>query len=421
MTNPWSRLRGLPREAWLLSAAILINRAGTMVLPFLVLYLTRSLSLSPRRAALVMAAYGIGAVLTAPLAGRLADRVGPRRIVTVSLFLSGLLLLAYPLLRSFASILWMTLLWSVASEGLRPASLAWMSDLVPPEKRRAAFALSRLAVNLGMSLGPAAAGFIVQVSFTAIFVLDAATSLVAGALLMLATGKSLAGAARAASVEEAEAGSPTEARRAAATPSGENAVPDRPASLDPRYLFFILAILPVEIVFFQHNSMLPLFLVRELGLRESSYGLLFTINTLLVTLVEVPLVAALSDWSYRTTLSLGALLIGAGFGALFLAQGFGSVAAMVVVWTFGEMIFVPGSAAYAAEAAPPGRRGEYIGLYSMSFSGAFALAPWLGAQVMEGFGPREMWVAALLAGLLSAALLLNLRERPRGPRDAAPM
>jgi MFS family permease len=431
VTNPWEGLRGLPREAWLLAAAILINRAGTMVLPFLVLYLTRSLSFPPRRAALVMAAYGIGAVLTAPLAGRLADRVGARRIVTVSLFVSGLLLLAYPLLRSYAAILWMTFLWSVASEGLRPASLAWMSEIVPREKRRAAFALTRLAVNLGMSMGPAAAGFIVLVSFTAIFLLDAATSLLAGALLVLVTGRGTAlaappsaprpGPAPAHPDPETEDGAAEAARGAAGVRVAESAGANLSAHANARFLYFILAILPVEIVFFQHHSMLPLFLVRDLALRESFYGLLFTLNTILVILVEVPLVAALSDWSYRATLSLGAFLIGAGFGALALAQGFGGVAATVVVWTFGEMIFLPGSAAYAAEVAPPGRRGEYIGIYSMSFSGAFALAPWLGAQVMETLGPRPLWIATLLAGLLSAALLLGLRERPRAPRPAAAM
>src|SRR5262245_4901599 len=448
MTNPWAGLRGLPREAWLLASGILINRAGTMVLPFLVLYLTRSLQFSPRRAALAIAMYGIGAILTAPLAGRLADRLGPRRIVTASLFMSGALLLAYPLLRSFGSILLMTLVWSVASEGLRPASLTWMSDLVPKERRRAAFALTRLAVNLGMSLGPAVAGFVVQVSFTAIFVLDAATSLLAGAVLMLATGSTLprpvsesaaaapgtgapplspddaAPAGTAADpldtipVADATAAAGSVAAAGAVPAAGPVVVPPGPAYRDWRFLYFVLAILPVEIVFFQHHSMLPLFLVRDLELRESSYGLLFTINTLLIIFIEVPLVTALTEWSYRRTLSLGALLIGAGFGALALAQGFRSVALTVVVWTFGEMIFLPGSAAYAAEAAPSGRRGEYIGLYAMSFSTAFALSPWLGAWVMEALGARALWIATLLAGSLSAFLLLKLREHPRPPRAA---
>jgi predicted MFS family arabinose efflux permease len=418
MKNPWGQLRGLPRPVWLLFSAILINRAGTMVLPFLVLYLTRSLGLPPGRAALSLTVYGLGAIVTAPLSGRLADRVGPRRIITVCLVLSGLLLLVFPLLRSFPAILLMTLLWSIPNEALRPASMAWMSDLVPPDRRRAAFALTRLAVNLGMSLGPAVGGFVVRVSFSSIFVLDALTSLAAGALLILATRDRapetpVPAAARGASRTAADA--PEGVAPAGAVATG----PPRRGLADRRYLYFLLALMPIELVFFQDQSTLPLYLVRDLGLPESTYGLMFTINTLLITLIEVPLISATSEWSYRRVLMLGALLTGCGFGALGLVQGWRGVAALVVIWTFGEMVLLPGSAAYAAEAAPQGRRGEYLGLYSMSFSIAFALGPWLGTRLMEGVGGRPIWIAALACGLLSTLLFLRLRP-PRPERNAAP-
>jgi MFS family permease len=175
---------------------------------------------------------------------------------------------------------------------------------------------------------------------------------------------------------------------------------------------------PVQIVFFQDQSTLPLFLVRDLGLRESAYGLLFTFNTLLITLIEVSLVSALSVWPYRRTLSLGALLIGCGFGALVLVEGFWSVVATVVVWTFGEMILIPASSAYVAEAASPGRRGEYIGVYSMTFSAAFAAAPWIGTQIMETWGAQALWSGTFLTGLLSAGLMLLVgsRHAPAGAR-----
>jgi predicted MFS family arabinose efflux permease len=319
-----------------------------MVLPFLVLYLTRSLGLTPSRAALALAVYGIGAVITAPLAGRLADRSGPRRIVIGSLFVSAILLLFMPLARTLPSVLVMTLAWSVAGEALRPASLAWLTDLVPPDRRRAGFALNRLAVNLGMSLGPAIAGFVAQVSFTAIFVLDALTSLLAGALLLLATRPG-----------------PHDAR-----PAGDAAAagaPDRRrAWSDPTFLYFLAAILPVQIVFFQHEAAMPLFLVRDLG----------------------------------------------------LARGGWSASATVVVWTFGEMILLPCTAAFVAEAAPPGRRGEYLGLYSMSFSSAFAVAPWIGARIMESWGSRVVWACSFAAGLLSVAMVLRLRAVAVGPAGA---
>jgi len=390
--NPYSSLRGLPREAWILCGAVLVNRMGTMVIPFLILYLTRELGVSPSRAALAMAVYGIGAVATAPLAGRLADRIGPRRIVTVSLVCAGLLLLPYPWLRSYWAIVGLTFAWSVAGEALRPASLSWISGVVPPSQRRAAFALNRLAVNLGMSIGPAVAGFIVAHSFAAIFILDALTSIAAGGILLFATR---------------EAAPPRHSPGPEAPPAA--APPVRRALRDPAFLYFLLGCLPVQIVFFQHASTLPLYLVRDLGLTESIYGMMFTINTAIIILLEVPLNGATSGWPHRRTLALGALLTGLGFGGVGLVGSATGVALMVVVWTFGEMILLPGSAAFAADAAPPERRGEYLGIYSMSFSSAFAIAPWLGARTMELWSPRALWAGAALCGALSALLLSRVR------------
>src|SRR5215469_10828686 len=106
--NPWRGLKDLPREVWILSAATLVNRAGTMVLPFLVLYLTRTLAISPARAALALTVYGIAALVAMPIAGRLADRLGPLTIIKISLFFSGVLVLVYPLAHDFAMILPLT-------------------------------------------------------------------------------------------------------------------------------------------------------------------------------------------------------------------------------------------------------------------------------------------------------------------------
>jgi predicted MFS family arabinose efflux permease len=75
LMNPWRGLRELPREIWILFAATLVNRCGTMVLPFLVLYLTRVLAISVSHAALALTVYGIAALLTMPLTGRLEQRI----------------------------------------------------------------------------------------------------------------------------------------------------------------------------------------------------------------------------------------------------------------------------------------------------------------------------------------------------------
>lgn len=422
--NPYSSLQGLPREAWVLCGAVLVNRMGTMVIPFLILYLTHDLGQSPSRAALAMAVYGLGAVATGPFAGRLADRIGPRRIVTTSLLSAGLLLLPYPWLRAYPAILALTFVWSVAGEALRPATMTWISGVVKPSQRRAAFALNRLAVNLGMSIGPAVAGFIVERSFAAIFFLDALTSIAAGGIVLFATREMHPSGAPpgegpgvpAANGMSTALGTPAVSAAAASATRATG----RRALRDPSFLYFLLACLPVQIVFFQHASTLPLYLVRDLGLTESMYGMMFTINTALIILLEVPLNGATSEWPYRRVLALGALLTGLGFGGVGLVHSAAGVALMVVVWTFGEMILLPGSSAFAADIAPPERRGEYLGLYSMSFSGAFALAPWLGARTMELLSPRALWAAAALCGILSALLLSRVHPARHVAAEPAP-
>src|ERR1700721_3286998 len=153
--NPWRGLKYLPREMGVLSAATLVDRSGTMGAAFLVLYVTHTLGVTPARAALALMVYGVAALLAMPLAGILSDHVGPLPILEAALFFTGFLLLLFPLAKSYGAILLMTFAFAVLNESVRPASLSMVSDLVPPAQRKAAFALSRLAANLGGGGGPA--------------------------------------------------------------------------------------------------------------------------------------------------------------------------------------------------------------------------------------------------------------------------
>src|SRR5262245_38669074 len=155
-----------------------------MVLAFLVLYLTETKGYSGARAGFVLALYGVGGVVTAPLAGRWADRIGPPRLMLASLAASGVLYLLYPFAGGFPAVIGATLLLTMTAEASRPASLALLASLVPAERYKAAFSALRLAVQLGMSVGPAVGGFLATRSFTALFVVDGVTSLLAAALLL---------------------------------------------------------------------------------------------------------------------------------------------------------------------------------------------------------------------------------------------
>jgi MFS family permease len=392
--NPWSDLAGLPRDSWLLALATLVNRAGTMVIPFLALYFTSTLGFSAGQAGLALAVYGIVSLLTSPFAGRLADRIGSQRILTVSLFLGGLGFWALPLLRTLPHVLAGMVVLSAVSEAMRPATLALVSDLSPPDLRRQAFALNRLAINLGMSVGPALGGILAAHSFRTLFWVDGATSIAAALVLFVFPLRRV--------VVESHAGAPTSL----------GAIADR------RLRYVILCLLPVLLVFFQHEGAMPVWMVEELGIPTQNFGLLFTINTLLIVFLEVRLNGLTAHWSPARSLSVGSALCTVGFGALAFLGSYWGIVATVVIWTFGEMILFPSTAAYVSELAPPARRGEYMGFYSMTFGIGFTLGPWAGLNVLESAGARTLWLACLAAGTVSTVLLGRIRSEAAAPVEA---
>ncbi|HEX3533279.1 MAG TPA: MFS transporter, partial [Gemmatimonadaceae bacterium] len=316
----------------------------------------------------------------------------------VSLISSGTALLLFPLARSYAAVIAITIAWAACAELFRPASLAAITHVVSPSQRRPAFALNRLAINLGMSIGPALGGFLATVSFRAMFVVDAMTTLIAGAVLSLTAWRLSTGGRE-------------------DQPAGENVQLEVRSILhDHRLAIFLLGSVLVGIVFFQHESALPLYLVEYLHMSPAFYGALFTINTLLIVALEVPLNTATARWPNTWSLVIGSLLFAVGFGALAFVSSVPGVTAMVIVWTFGEMMLFPAMAAHLGEIAPPSLRGTYMGAYSMSLSVALTLGPWLGTQLLAATGPVGVWSVMFALGALAAVLMVyaappHLRRR----------
>ena len=363
-----------------------------MALPFLVLYLTRYLHISASMAGLAITAYGVGGLVTAPAAGRLADRVGEFVVLRTSLALTGVILLVIPLARSIVPVLTLTFLWAVVADAARPATMSALAQAASPEQRKAAIALNRLAVNLGMSIGPAVGGFLALISFPLLFVVDGITSLAAAAVLSILLW------ARHRSSPTAQ-GAPSGTAPPPARFSKSSAVwGDRAALLVCTTSFLM------NIVFSQHQGAMPLYLVRDLNYRESFFGGLFVLNTLIIVAIEVPLNMAMAHWRARPALALATVLIAVGFGALGLAKSAWAISITVVIWTFGEMIFFPTATAYVAQLAPPGRTGEYMGAFASTFSMALIVGPWVGATLLDRVGGPMTWLLMLVAGLAAAAL-----------------
>ena len=174
-----AQLRLLPRAAWILFLGTFVNRFGSFVMPFLAIYLTRD-GFSATQAGVAVSAYGAGHIFASMIGGYLADRIGRRYTITLSMFGSAVMMLALSQARAYPVILVCTFFVSLVGELYRPAATALLGDLVAPEQRVIAFGMYRFAVNLGFALGPATAGLLANRSFFFLFAGDAATSLVYG-------------------------------------------------------------------------------------------------------------------------------------------------------------------------------------------------------------------------------------------------
>jgi MFS family permease len=391
--NPYSGLRNIPKNIWVLSVATLINRAGTMVLPFIALYARKEINVSTGDAGLVLAFYGIGAFISSPFSGKLSDRLGTLRMMKISLFTSGLFLIAYSFVTNFVLFLILSFLWAVLSEAFRPASLSFISNEVSPDRRKTAFALNRLAINLGMSIGPVIGGLLSSINFSLLFYVDGLTSIAAGIFIYLFPWQK------------------NEKDEELVTESNDDSLKKESIFRNKKFIYFMLALIPVEMVFFQHIGAMPLFIVNELGFSRATFGILIAINTVFIIFIEVPLNDSMRMWADWKSLALGALLAGIGFGIMTFTETLSPIVISIVIWTFGEMILFPASGDFVAKISPVKQRGEYMGYFQMSFSFAFMVGPWLGAVVLEHFGSSNLWIGCLAFGLISTVMMLRLKKK----------
>jgi MFS family permease len=385
-------LRALPRGAWLLFFGLFLNKMGTFVLPFLTLYLA-DLGFSNGHAGLAIGAFGVGTLVSCVVGGYLADRLGRRPTIVLSMVSVGVAMLALSQAQSLFGITLWSGIAGFTGELYRPASSALLADLVPPGLRVTAFAAYRMAINAGWACGPAIGGMLSAHSFVWLFVGDAISSLLFGLVAWLAFPKD----------------------KYATSENRENRFLDivRVVRTDDRLRQVLIASLLVGFVFVQLFASFSLE-VTERGFPKSAYGQLVSLNGLLVLLFELPITTITKHWPARRTMALGYALVGLAFGTNELLPVVSLPVLAIILLTVGEIISMPVAAAYVSNLAPADKRGLYMGTYGMTWSLAFVCGPSLGL-VLYSFDPGVLWAACTLAGF--SAAVWTLRE----PRSHLPL
>jgi MFS family permease len=392
-TQPTLRgnLKALPRPAWILFGGSFLNRFGSFVITFLVLYVTRQ-GYSPTQAGLVVASYGLGSLPAAAFGGFLADRFGRRETIALSMFGAAAAMVALSQAHSLTALFLLSALAGLAAELYRPASGALLADLVPSHRRVAAFGMYRLAINAGFAVGTAVAGFMAERSFTLLFLGDAVSSVLFGIVVLVGLPR---------------------------TKAGENTY--EPGSLrviarDRRFALFLLVSLIGAFVYFQMEAGLPLH-IRDSGLSYAIVGLLLALNGAACLVLELPVISITQRLRARPVIAVGVALTGVGFFLTQFAHSVWPLAFTVLVWTFGEVISAPVSSAYVADLAPAAMRGRYTGTHGLTFSLSFVLAPALGGWLYS-LGPEVLFTTCGILGLLAAGLVLIPVRGPEHPVES---
>jgi len=387
-------LRALPRPVWILFAGTFINRFGTFVMPFLAIYMTRE-GYSPLQAGFAVSAYGAGHTIAAMIGGHLADRIGRRYTIALSMFLSAVSMVALSQVHTLSLLLALSFIVGGVGEMYRPAASALIGDLVLPHQRVAAFGMYRFAINLGFAVGPAVAGFLADRSFVYIFIGDAVTSAIYGFIALVALPHGVRSSAK----EE------------------KSAEGLRVAFSDRAFVIFLAATLCITWIEFQLHSTFPVH-ISLLGFSSATYGWLLSINGVMIVLFELALTAWTQRMPPRPLIALGYALTGIGLALVGVATTVPALAATVVVWTIGEMIYAPVTATYVTNLAPERYRGRYMGLWHSTWSAGMLLGPTLGSMIYQR-NPAALWWTCLALGLAGGGLSMMAKKKHKtGVRPA---
>jgi MFS family permease len=388
-------VRAMPAAAWVLFAGTFVNRLGTFVWPFMVLYLTGR-GFSAPQAGLAIAMYGLGGLASQVIGGYVTDRIGRRNAIGFSMLAAAVLTLVLWQARTLALIYPVMALLAVVAEMHRPAASALIADVVPSERRVTAFALFRFAINLGWACGLALGGILADRSFSYLFVGDALSSATFGVISLVALPHGV---------------------RTSRTQESDLAGATRSILADRGFLLFLGSVLVASAIYMQNVSTFPLE-VRADGFSNSVYGYLQALNGVFIVLLELPISAWTQHRSRARMVGLGGLLVGLGFGSLLVAHTLAALVAMVFVWTLGEMVSSPPASAFVADRSPEHTRGRYQAALGTMFALGAIIGP-LAGTTLYALSADALWAMCAVAGIASAGLALAAGRHPV-PVDASP-
>ena len=386
--------RGLSSEIWWLTLITFINRAGTMVLPFLSLYLIENLEFTLTQVGWIMSSFGLGSLLGSWLGGKLTDRFGYYKVMYISLFLTGIMFILLQFVTTFEGFVLAVFFTLMIADTFRPALFVSLKAYSKKENQTRSLTLIRLAINLGFSFGPFLGGLIIAgFGYSGLFWVDGITC-ISAVILMI---KVLPNPPLREDVADEDS-----------SPVGSEGKIAR----DLPYITFLVAVFLMGFVFLQLFTTMPLYYKEVYELTEVHIGLIISMNGFLIFLLEMPLIHTIEKKMLNkmkiVTWSMAML------GMSYLMLNFGHAIAILIISMFlitiGEMMAFPFTNNFAMNRAPIGKEGDYMAWYSMAFSLSHIFSAKVGMELIEKFGYGFNWYVMGGLGFVAMFLIYRLQR-----------
>ena len=381
---------GLSRPTWLLSLVMVVNRSGTMVIPFMTIYLT-GIGFTIFQAGVVVGMFGAGAVCGAYLGGKLTDKLGFHRIQLFTLVGGGILFILLGLMKSYPLICLFTFVLSLVNDAFRPANNAAIAQYSHPENRTRSYSLNRLAINLGWAVGGTLGGFIASFNYHLLFWIDGFTNIIAAIMLFYLLKP-------APSAEK----DPVIRKKTHAAVSPLK---------DKKFAVFTVLVILYGLCFYQLYSTIPVYYKDVYHMSELYIGILMGLNGLIIVLIEMVLIFHLESRN-KTLLyiSHGLVLTSVSFLVyIFLPMMPVTALISVILVTVGEILAMPFMNNYWASRAAAHNRGQYAGYYAMAWSLSQVLGPTSGTWIAGHWGFDMLWWITAILCLITAILFRVLK------------
>ncbi len=386
-------VRTMTFPVWVLLIGTLVNTVGSFLMLFLTLYLTQK-GFQPFHAGLALGAWGAGRIAGAFIGGTIADRMGYRFAMALSMFSTAALITA---LIGAANIgnPWLVVLAALAAASLngiwRPPAQAMITEATPPEQLVMVMAFWRLAFNVGVLVAPVLGALLSRVSWDLLFWVEAGSSALFGLLVLTALRSVPPAADTPAATDEA------------APPASYGRV-----LRDGAFVLFLFALLVNGIVYIQGPATLSLHL-DALGYRPEVFGALVSLNALTVICLEVPVTKVTQRWQPRTAVATGMALTGIGLALWSVEMGIAGLVVATLVWTMGEVVASPSMFAYPGVIAPAHLRARYIAATTVANQIGYSVGPVIGTALFAGVGGAVFWICGALAAAAVLAVLAGIK------------